>query len=69
MTEAEKIKLPNAIGVSRDAESPGEKSVLISFDRALTDNELRYLHELLAGRIVIAQLEPEIARAALNIKE
>lgn len=36
-----------AIGVSRDLESPGERSVLVAFNRRLTDDELRALHDLL----------------------
>ncbi len=35
-------------GVSRDAESPGGKSVLVHFTRALTDGELRFFHEVCA---------------------
>lgn len=42
------INLPRALGVSRDDESPGGKGVLVAFDRALTDDELRALHDLLA---------------------
>jgi hypothetical protein len=40
--------LPRAIGVSRDMESPGEKSVLIAFERPLSDDELRHLHDALS---------------------
>lgn len=42
--------LPRVCGVSRDAESPGGKSILVSFDRELTDDELRRLHDILAAR-------------------
>lgn len=41
------IALPRVYGVSRDAESPGEKGILVSFERWLTDNELRFLHNIL----------------------
>lgn len=33
------------VGVSRDAESPGEKSVLVAFNRRPTDDELRAFHD------------------------
>lgn len=39
-----------AVGVSRDLESPGERSVLVAFNRRPTDEELRDLHDRLAGR-------------------
>lgn len=42
--------LPRVCGVSRDAESPGGKSILVSFDRELSDDELRRLHDILAAR-------------------
>lgn len=38
-----------AIGVSRDAESPGGKSLLIAFNRKPTDDELRRVHDTLAA--------------------
>lgn len=41
-------KLPRALGVSRDFESPSHKSVLIDFEREITDDELRALHDMLA---------------------
>jgi hypothetical protein len=43
-------KLPRAHGVSRDAESPGGKGVLIFFERPLSDDELRTLQDVLARR-------------------
>jgi hypothetical protein len=43
-------KLPRIFGVSRDAESPGGKAVLVTFHRALSDDELRAFHEILARR-------------------
>lgn len=45
-------ELPRAWGVSRDLASPGQRSVLVSFERALTDDELRALHDLLGGKVV-----------------
>ncbi len=43
----EHASLPRAWGVSRDADSPGQRSVLVAFERALTDDELSALHDLL----------------------
>ena len=40
---------PHAIGVSVDFESPGQKSILVSFERRLTDDELRLLHIVLSA--------------------
>ena len=40
-------KLPKAVGVAIDAESPGRAGVLVMFDRELTSEELRNLHLLL----------------------
>lgn len=45
---ANAVALPRAWGVSRDAESPGCKGVLVSFERKLSDDELRGLHDLLS---------------------
>lgn len=36
--------IPRVLGVSRDAESSGEKGVLVAFERRLTDDELRAFH-------------------------
>lgn len=53
-TAAERIalqdakRLPKCWGISRVGDN--EKAILVSFDRRLTDNELRYLDELLKGR-------------------
>jgi len=53
-TAAERIaladakKLPKCWGVSRMADN--EKAILVSFDRALTNNEMRLLDEILKGR-------------------
>lgn len=33
--------LPKAIGVSQDVESPGGKSVIVAFDRALSDDNAK----------------------------
>ena len=33
-------------GVSRDAESPGQTAVLVTFSRQLTNAELRFFHEV-----------------------
>lgn len=45
---------PKAVGVSRvaDSEHPEQaaKALLVSFERRPTDDELRAIHELLAGR-------------------
>lgn len=41
-------KLPRVWGITRDINSPGQKAVWIAFDRALTDDELRALHDALA---------------------
>jgi hypothetical protein len=64
------LALPKAVGVSRDAESPGQKSVLVAFKERLTDDQLRALHELLAGRTAAApvseQTVPEGWRKALH---
>ena len=52
-TSAERIaledskNLPKCWGVSRMAEN--EKAILVSFERSLTDNELRLLDDLLKG--------------------
>ena len=40
--------LPRAVGIGRDAEAPGGKGVQLFFERPLTDDELRALHELLS---------------------
>lgn len=52
--EIERLRsdLPRAWGVSRDLASPGQRSVLVSFERALTDDELRALHDMLADKVV-----------------
>lgn len=42
--------LPRAVGVSRDAQSPGGRGVEVFFERELSDDELRSLHDILAGR-------------------
>jgi hypothetical protein len=42
--------LPKVFGVSRDAESPGGKGVLVTFHHALTDNELRSFHDSLTTK-------------------
>jgi hypothetical protein len=39
--------LPKAIGVCRDVGSPGQKTVLVAFERQLSDDELRSLHDRL----------------------
>lgn len=44
------ITLPRVIGVSRDAESPSMSGVLVSFERPLSDDQLRALPDLLARR-------------------
>lgn len=44
-------KTPRVIGVSRDAESPGERSILVSFDRKLTDDEMRALQEAIKANM------------------
>lgn len=68
-----KATIPPAIGVSRDAESPGGKGVRVAFARALTDDELRNLHRILAtgqvGWIAVADRLPELnqAVALLNV--
>ena len=36
----------SVLGVSRDADSPGGKSILVAFSRQLTDAELRFFHEV-----------------------
>lgn len=41
-------KLPKCWGVSRMADN--EKAILVSFERSLTDSELRLLDDLLKGR-------------------
>lgn len=46
---SEGLTLPKVFGVSRDAESPGGKGVLVSFHRALTDDELRAFHDRLSA--------------------
>jgi hypothetical protein len=51
-------KLPRAHGVSRDAESPGGKGILIFFERPLSDDELRTLQDILAHRA-----EPSVTEA------
>lgn len=48
---------PRAIGVGRDMESPGRKSVLVAFERELTDDELRVLHDALRQPITSALQE------------
>lgn len=53
-TSAERIaledsrKLPKCWGVSRMADN--DKAILVSFERSLTDHELRVLDDLLKGR-------------------
>lgn len=57
--ESRDPEFPRAVGVSRDVASPGEKSVLVAFNRRLTDDELRALHNCLLA--FAAQDEPPIA--------
>jgi hypothetical protein len=57
------VALPKAIGVSRDAESPGEKSVLVAFKERLTDDQLRALHDLLAGKTAAAPVSEQKDKA------
>jgi hypothetical protein len=52
MTTMTEQTLPRVIGVGRDAESPGFKSVLVAFERPLNDDELRALHELLSRHAI-----------------
>lgn len=54
--------LPKVSGVSRDAESPGQKSVLVAFDRRLTDDELRALHDRLVSAPTNAGVRDDAAR-------
>ena len=61
---AEKPGLPRALGVSRDAESPGGKGVLVAFERALTDDELRALHDRLSGPTAAQKASALIERAS-----
>jgi hypothetical protein len=64
--------LPRAIGVSIDAESPGEKGVLVSFERKLTDNELRTLHGRLAATTAaepVLWVESELSARQLPLRE
>src|SRR3569833_1780470 len=49
-----------AIGVSRDAESPGGKSLLVAFNRKPTDDELRHVHDTLAA---LQRTEPPAHKA------
>jgi hypothetical protein len=44
----EAAALPRCVGVGRDAESPGGKSVSVAFEREPSDDELRTLHNMLA---------------------
>ena len=53
----ESVRLPKARGVSRDPDWSG--SVAVYFDNPLTDDELRGLHEVLAGRAMLSASEKE----------
>lgn len=43
-------RLPRLWGIARDADSPGQRGVNLSFARALTDDELRALHDAFAKK-------------------
>jgi hypothetical protein len=43
------VAMPRVLGVSRDAESPSGKGLLVAFERALTDDELRHFHDSLTA--------------------
>lgn len=46
----ESVRMPIAVGVGRDGEN--DKCICVYFKRNLTDEELRGLHDVLAGRTV-----------------
>jgi hypothetical protein len=46
----DKTAFPRVLGVGRDAESPGGKGVLVSFENEPTDDELRAFHAAIAPR-------------------
>ena len=46
-------------GVSRDADSPGQRSILVSFNRRLTDDELRFFHGVCERTAVFMHLIPK----------
>lgn len=62
------------IGVSRDIESPGEKSALVAFNRRPTDDELRSFHDcqglpMRDAYEVASEAEVERLKAALNERD
>jgi len=62
----EAAALPRCVGVGRDAESPGGKSVSVAFEREPSDDELRTLHNMLATTRTAGSATPVAARSTVT---
>lgn len=68
MTPQQANELPRLNGISRDFDSPSGAGILLSFERALSDDEMRSLHDLI-NRRTPAPTEPAVDRDAARLKK